>query len=166
MPDQPLSLATAAAGSPCMNAVAWLWGFLSEILEAKRSNAASLEGGFLEAKLQHGLCVLEVCATHSEKTDFDTQGWKIARLYAHKVQAQLDRGLVTWADFSEFKANPHPSELIAAKQELEQKLRVRKKPGDEGRKSDRLLCTNWNSSKVEGTKTKENAIVVMTALTA
>ena len=133
-----------------MNSVAWLWGYISEILEAKRSNADSLQGGVLEAKLQHVLCVLEVCATHSEKTDFDTQGWKIARLYAHKVQAQLDRGLVTWADFSEFKANPHPSELIAAKQELEQKLRVRKKPGDEGRKSDRPLCTTWNSSKVEG----------------
>ena len=135
-----------------MNAVAWLWGFMSEILETKSSNAASLEGGVLEAKLQHALCVLEVCATHSEKTDFDTQGWKIAKLYAHKVQAQLDRGLVTWSDFAEFKANPHPSELIAAKQELEQKLRVRKKPGDEGtgRKGEKLLCTTWNSSKVEG----------------
>ena len=135
-----------------MNAVSWLWGYLSEILEAKSSNATSLEGGVLEAKLQHALCVLEVCATHSEKTDFDNQGWRIAKLYAHKVQAQLDRGLVSWSDFAEFKANPHPSELIAAKQELEQKLRVKKKAGEDGtgRRGEKLLCTTWNSSKVEG----------------
>ena len=39
-----------------MNAVACLWGFMSEILEARSSNAASLEGGVLEAKLSM-LCV-------------------------------------------------------------------------------------------------------------
>ena len=139
-----------------MNAIVWLWGYLSEILAAKTDNALTLDAGVLEAKLQHALCVLEVCATHSEKTDFDTQGWKIARLYARKVQAQLDRDLVSWSDFAEFKANPHPSELIAAKQELEQKLRPRKKFGEDRDKpkgdrfGDRPLCTAWNSSKVEG----------------
>ena len=135
-----------------MNAIVWLWGYLSEILAEKSSTEGPMEAGVLDAKLQHALCVLEVCASHSEKTDFDTHGWRVAKLYAHKVQAQLERGLVDWLDFAEFKANPHPSELIAAKHELEQKLRVKKKTGEELRQrgGDRPLCTTWNSSKVEG----------------
>ena len=132
-----------------MNAIVWLWGYLSEILDTKTAGAdvPPLGPGVLEAKLQHALCVLEVCASHSEKTDFDNQGWKIAKLYAKKVQAQLDRGLVNWTDFSEFKANPHPSELIAAKQELEQKVR---KKVPENVRTDKSLCTTWNTSKTEG----------------
>ena len=109
------------------------------------------------AKLQHALCVLEVCASHSDKTDFNTHGWKIAKLYAQKVQAQLDRGLVCWSDFAEIKANPHTSELIAAKQELEQELEQKKAKkaaaGDiisDCRRGNKLLCGTWNSSKVEG----------------
>ena len=134
-----------------MNAIVWLWGYLSEILAAKTSNEVPMEAGVLDAKLQHALCVLEVCASHSEKTDFDTHGWRVAKLYAHKVQAQLDRGLVSWLDFAEFKANPHPSELIAATHELEQKQKVKKKAGEETRqKSDKPICSTWNSSKVEG----------------
>ena len=138
-----------------MNAIVWLWGYFSELLETRTTNPTSLDGGVLEAKLQHALCVLEVCATHSEKTDFDSQGWRIARLYAHKVQAQLDRGLVTWTDFSEFKSNPHPSELIAAKQELDQKKTFKRKQGEEVKEvrlkaGEKPLCTTWNVSKVEG----------------
>ena len=141
-----------------MNVVVWIWGYLSEILSSQSGGAPSMEPGVLEAKLQHALCVLEVCATHSEKTDFDHHGWKIARLYARKVQAQLDRGLVKWSDFTEFKSNPHPSELIAAKQELaglENNVKKKKafeevKEGSRGRQADRALCTTWNSSKVEG----------------
>ena len=134
------------------NAIVWLWGYLSELLDSRTNNPAALVHGVLEAKLQHALCVLEVCATHSEKTDFDSQGWKIARLYAHKVQAQLDRGLVTWESFAEFKANPHPSELIAAKQELDQRQRVAKKTKGEEVKANvgGPTCNTWNSSKVEG----------------
>ena len=101
--------------------------------------------------------MLEVCASHSEKTDYDGHGWKIARLYARKIQAQLDRGLVTWTDFDSFRGNPHPSELIAAKQELDQKLPPRKvKKTEEGagwseRDKDKPKgqCPTWNTSKVE-----------------
>ena len=55
-----------------MNAIVWLWGYLSEILDAKTAGAGvpPLEPGVLEAKLQHALCVLEVCASHSEKNRF------------------------------------------------------------------------------------------------
>ena len=81
-----------------MNAIVWLWGYLSEILDEKNANPASLESGVLQAKLQHALCVLEVCATHSEKSDFDHHGWRVAKLYARKVQAKLDRGLIHWKD--------------------------------------------------------------------
>ena len=136
-----------------MNAILWLWAFLAEMLEEHKTNQHHVDSGLLEAKLQHALCVLEVCASHSEKTDFDTHGWKIAKLYAHKVQAQLDRGLVCWSDFAEYKANPHPSELIAARQELEQKKAKKKVAGDvipDRPRGDKLLCGTWNSSKVEG----------------
>ena len=152
-----------------MNAIIWLWGYLSEILDEKNANPASLESGVLQANLQHALCVLEVCATHSEKNDFDHHGWRVAKLYARKVQAKLDRGLIGWKDFTEFKTNPHPSELIAAKQELEPKMRKKgferasdrgyERASDRGSdrgserdrgRGDRPLCTTWNSSKTEG----------------
>ena len=132
-----------------MNVVVWVWAYLAEILAAVGGTDSDLTNEELQAKLQHLLCVLQVCASHSEKTDFDHQGWKIARLYAKKVQAQLDRGLVSWSDFSVYRGNPHPSELIAAKEEL---VKVVKKknaedPGVQGR--GKLLCTTWNSSTVE-----------------
>ena len=125
----------------------WLFGFgLAEILAAVSGTHSDLTNEELQAKLQHLLCVLQVCASHSEKTDFDHQGWKIARLYAKKVQAQLDRGLVSWSDFSVFRGNPHPSELIAAKEEL---VKVVKKKNFEDPPRGKLLCTTWNSSTVE-----------------
>jgi hypothetical protein len=141
-----------------MNIVVWVWAYLAEILAAVAGNTSELTNEELQAKLQHVLCVLQVCASHSEKTDFDNQGWKIARLYAKKVQAQLDRGIVRWSDFSAYKGNPHPSELIAAKEELVQRVKKKKvedigtqqragqaTPGAAGK----LLCTTWNSSSVE-----------------
>ena len=131
-----------------MNVVVWMWGYLSEILATRTGSSPELEPGELEARLQHVLCVLEVCASHSDMSDFDHQGWKIARLYAKKVQAQLDRGLVTWDDFKLFRSNPHPSELIAAKQELEPKQVLNKKKQEELIKG-RGQCTTWNTSKVE-----------------
>ena len=139
-----------------MNVVVWVWAYLAEILAAVGGTDSDLTNEELQAKLQHLLCVLQVCASHSEKTDFDHQGWKIARLYAKKVQAQLDRGLVSWSDFSVFRGNPHPSELIAAKEEL---VKVVKKKNfedpprgkwvGEDPPRGKLLCTTWNSSTVE-----------------
>ena len=131
-----------------MNIVIWMWAYLSEILASRLGSATELKPGELEAQLQHALCVLQVCASHSEKTDFDHQAWKIARLYAKKVQSQLDHGLATWSDFSSYKNNPHPSELIAAKQEMEPKV-VNKKKGEDAKDKSKPLCTTWNTSKIE-----------------
>ena len=133
-----------------MNIVVWLWGCLSEILASRTGTHPELGPGELEARLQHILCTLEVCASHSDLTDFDHHGWKIARLYAKKVQAQLDRGLVSWEDFEIYRSNPHPSELIAAKQELEPKLSLPgKKKKEEEPVRPKGQCPTWNTSKVE-----------------
>ena len=133
-----------------MNIVVWVWAYLAEILSAISGGTSELDQGELQARLQHLLCVLQVCASHSEKNDFDHQGWKVARLYAKKVQAQLDRSLVVWSDFSTFRGNPHPSELIAAKEELVPKVIKQKKVDDGyGQGKSKILCTTWNSSTVE-----------------
>ena len=139
-----------------MNIVVWVWAYLAEILASL--NDDSTDQTELAAKLQHLLCVLQVCASHSEKNDFEHQGWKVARLYARKVQAQLDRGLVGWQDFSAYRGNTHPSELIAAKEELVQKAPKKKVEvaGGHVRGQDRLQsagsrpqCTTWNTSTAE-----------------
>ena len=139
--------------SDSMNIVIWMLGYLSEVLASRNGSLPELKPGDLEAKLQHVLCVLQVCASHSEKSDFDHQAWKIARLYARKVQAQLDQGLSTWSDFSSYRSNPHPSELISAKQEMEPRLipkKIEKKKAEED-KTDRskLPCLTWNTSSIE-----------------
>ena len=78
-----------------MNIVVWMWAYIAEILTSLQGQGQEIQHGDLVAKLQHALCVLQVCASHSERTDFDHQAWKIARLYAKKVQSQLDNGLAT-----------------------------------------------------------------------
>lgn len=135
-----------------MNLPIWVWGFVSELLATRTGLATPLMEGELESKLQHLLCVLEVTMVNSEKTDFNSQGWSIAKIYAKRVQQKLDRGLDTWLDFSRFGTDPHPSEMFAAKLEVERRPAPSKKKGEFEQNKDRkvrAMCPTWNTHEVE-----------------
>ena len=80
--------------------------------------------------MQHFLNVLEVALQPGNSPDFDNQAWKVARLYAEKVQQKVDRG-DTWLGFARrYGTDSHPHELMAAEKELAPKNT--KKKEDEG----------------------------------
>ena len=65
----------------------------------------------LETCLQHFLNVLEIALQHGSSADFDNQAWKVARLYAEKVQNKIDKG-DTWQGFQgSYGSDSHPHEL-------------------------------------------------------
>ena len=58
----------------------------------------TLPDGELETRLQHFLNVLEIALQPGSSADFDNRAWKVARLYAEKVQNKIDNG-DTWQGF-------------------------------------------------------------------
>ena len=101
-----------------MNLGLWCWSFIAELLATRTGQADPLPTGELEARLQHCLNVLEIALQPSVPTDFDNHGWKVARLYAEKVQHKLERG-DTWLGFEQrYGSDSQPHELMAAEKEL------------------------------------------------
>ena len=95
----------------------WSWAYVSELLATMTGQAPTLPDGELEAR-QPG-----------SAAEFDNQAWKVARLYAEKVQQKVERG-ETWLGFQE-------EEKTKTKQE--ERVRSIKRP-----------CSSWNTSSVEG----------------
>ena len=131
-----------------INLPIWVWAYVSEILSSRSGMTPSLPKGELEARLQHLLCVLQVTMLHSDKADFNTKGWTMASIYAKRVQQKLDRGLESWSDFRRFGSDPHPSEMIAAKAEVDRKSFLKKKE-DPVKVKPKQLCTTWNNCETE-----------------
>ena len=133
-----------------MNLPVWVWAYVSEILSSRTGLSPDMPRGELEARLQHLLCVLQVTLIHSEKTDFNTNGWTIASIYAKRIQQKLDRKLDSWESFKRFGHDPHPSEMFAAKTEADSKAPARKKKGVDRRGGKVTnMCTTWNNCEVE-----------------
>ena len=75
------------------------------------------------------------------------------------MQHKLDRKLENWSDFKRFGHDPHPSEMISAKTEVDRKVPAKKKR--EFEKNDQYkneqykteqskkLCTTWNTSDTQ-----------------
>ena len=146
---------TSKITSDKMNLGLWCWSFIAELLATRTGQADPLPTGELEARLQHCLNVLEIALQPSVPTDFDNHGWKVARLYAEKVQHKLERG-DTWLGFEQkYGSDSQPHELMAAEKELATKVVkvLPKQPKDEDSKKDdvkKKTCTTWNSSSTEG----------------
>ena len=107
--------------------------------------------------MQHFLNVLEIALQPSNPTEYDGQSWKVARLYAEKVQQKVDKGS-SWVAFEQrYGADSHPHELMAAQTELAPKVKPREarepkevKKGDKVKDSrEKRTCTTWNTSEVE-----------------
>ena len=148
---------TSKVTSDKLNMGLWCWGYVAELLASRTGQTPSLQPGELEARMQHFLNVLEIALQPSNPAEFDGHSWRVARLYAEKVQHKIDRG-ETWLNFeSRYGADSQPHELMAAKEEVRP---VRKpkdpikedpkgKPKDD-KKGTKRTCTTWNASSVEG----------------
>ena len=160
---------TSKVTSEKLNMGLWSWAFISELLATRTGRAPDLGPGELEARMQHFLNVLEIALQQSSVTDFEGQSWKVARLYAEKVQQKIDRGN-SWLVFQEkYGADSHPHELMAAQIELAPKPKVQVKAAEgtgragtgravgagtgtstgTGTGTGKRPCTTWNSSQVE-----------------
>ena len=143
---------TSKVTSDKLNMGLWCWSFIVELLATRTGQADPLPSGELEARMQHFLNVLEIALQPSAPTDFENHGWKVARLYAEKVQHKVERG-DTWLGFERrYGTDSQPHELMEAEKELAMKVpKVPKQPKDEDVKKDaKKTCTTWNSSSVEG----------------
>ena len=134
-----------------LNMGLWCWAYIAQLLASRKGSAPALQRGELEARMQHFLNVLEVALQPSNSAEYDGPSWKVARLYAEKVQQKVDKGS-SWAVFEQrYGTDTHPHELMAAQTELAPKLKPKdpkelKKP-KEGK--EKPTCTTWNSSEVE-----------------
>ena len=144
---------TSKITSDKLNLGLWCWSFISELLATRTGQAPSLQHGELEARMRHFLNVLEIALQPGNSSDFDNQAWRVARLYAEKVQQKVERG-ETWLGFEmKYGSDSQPHELMAAEKELAPKVVVKKKeevklkPKEDSKKRS---CTTWNSSSVEG----------------
>ena len=147
---------TPKVTSDKLNLGLWCWSYMAQLLATRTGQAPSLGQGVLEAKMQHFLNVLEIALQPSNPTEFDGHSWRVARLYAEKIQNKIDRG-ETWVKFDEkYGTDSQPSELMAAREELGPKQPPRRgKVKEEERKQEthkgsRRLCTTWNTSAIEG----------------
>ena len=145
---------TSKVTSDKLNMGLWCWSYVAELLATRTGQADPLPSGELEARMQHFLNVLEIALQPSAPTDFENHGWKVARLYAEKIQHKVERG-DTWLGFEQrYGADSQPHELMAAEKELAMKApKVPKQPKDEDVKvkdEKKKTCTTWNSSSVEG----------------
>ena len=148
--DCPVSW-TSKVTSDKLNLGLWCWAYIAELLASRTGQAPPLQQGELEAKLQHCLNVLEIALQPGNSTEFDNQAWRVARLYAEKVQQKLDRG-DSWLGFgAKYGTDSHPHELMAAEKELSSRPKKKEdeklKPTKDEKKK---TCTTWNTSAVEG----------------
>ena len=146
---------TTKITSDKLNMGLWCWSFIAELLATSTGQASSLPPGELEARMQHFLNVLEIALQPSAPTDFENHAWKVARLYAEKVQHKIERG-DSWLGFEQrYGSDSQPHELMAAEKELAPKaLKAPKQPKEEDVKlkdgEKKRTCSTWNSSTTEG----------------
>ena len=151
---------TSKVTSDKLNMGLWCWSYVAELLASRTGQTLSLQPGELEARMQHFLNVLEVALQPSNPAEFDGHSWRVARLYAEKVQQKIDRG-ETWLNFeARYGADSQPHELMAAKEEVKPVRKLREplkgdskvKTKDDKRDTNitKRTCTTWNTSSVEG----------------
>ena len=150
---------TSKVTSDKINLGLWSWSYVAQLLASRTGQAPTLGRGELEAKMQHFLNVLEIALQPSNPTEFEGHSWRIARLYAEKIQNKVDRG-ETWTKFDEkYGTDSQPSELMAAREEIGPRpaprkttptVRVKEDDKKDGAKVSRRPCTSWNTSTVEG----------------
>ena len=148
---------TSKVTSDKLNMGLWSWAYIAELLASRSGQAPSLQHGELEARLQHYLNVMEIALQPGNSSDFDNHAWKVAKLYAEKVQQKVDRG-GTWLGFEQrYGSDSQPHELMAAEKELAAKVPKKQKEEGIGRAkssddppSRKGACQTWNTSIVEG----------------
>ena len=94
----------------------------------------------------------------SNPNEYDGQSWRVARLYAEKIQQKVDKGSSWLAIEQRYGADSHPHELMAAQTELAPKFKpkeqkdvsyvkdVKKVDKTKDSRENKCVCTTWNTS--------------------
>ena len=94
------------------------------------------------ARLRHFVDVLETAALHSSATDFQCQGWTIARDFDSRVMADLEQGEVTW---------PTIATAACVTRNYNQAVHCNQfKPPQRLNDTDAPVCGSYNSGTTEG----------------
>ena len=128
-----------------MNIPVYAWGAVTEIIESLSGRTESLSEAELLGKLQHMQGVFEVCCINSTPVEYNSYGWTLARHYASKVQAKVDKGLLKW---DTLQPGIQTADLVAAQMEYPkppEKKAPTKKPEDE-----KQMCHTYNTCNIEG----------------
>ena len=141
---------------------AFMYGAVTELHSSLTGFSTPMDQETLEAKLQHIKNVIHVTCLNSSPTDFKPVAWLVGRTYHNLVQAKVDQGRESWAEFNTlYRGSPHASEMVAAEREHRAALskpalrQVQVGKGDKvadkvGDRSKKPLCSTWNECDTEG----------------
>ena len=93
------------------NLVLYVWGYVAQILASKQGLTTAMPEQEQLGRLQHLLHVLELCATQSSGTDFNSAAWLCAKNYSDRVFQDLDSGSTSWAQIG---PKMHPTNMMQA----------------------------------------------------
>lgn len=158
--DMPVEYAKSATAKN-INFAMFMYGAISEIHSSRIGISPPLEPGVLEAKLQHLLNVISVTCLNASPTDFKPVAWSVGRTYHNLVQAKVDSGRESWADFENYhRSSPHAAEMVAAEREHRAALnrpkqertqeRTQERKGEKKGDLDKPACFTWNDFEEEG----------------
>ena len=137
---------------------AFMYGAVAELHSSMTGLSAPMDQETFEAKLQHIMNVIHVTCLNSSPTDFKPVSWLVGRTYHNLIQAKVDHGRESWAEFNTlYRGSPHAPEMVAAEREHRAALtkpppkpvQVEKKDRF-GDKSKKPLCSTWNECETEG----------------
>ena len=74
----------------------WSYGYMKHLLACKTGTLPQLSHEEEVARMRHFLDMMETTALHSSMSDFQCEGWEIAREFDSRVMADIDQGEVTW----------------------------------------------------------------------
>ena len=135
---------------------AFIYGAVRELHSSLTGLASPMDQDTMEAKLQHVMNVVHVTCLNAAVTDFKPVAWTVGRTYHNLVQAKVDLGRESWADFNVlYRGSPHAAEMVAAEREHRALLnrpppKQAEKVGKGGEKAKKPLCSTWNDSETEG----------------
>ena len=133
------------------NLVLYVWGFIAQILASRQGATSPMSEPELVGRLQHLLHVLELCATQSSSTDFNSPAWLCARNYSDRVYQDLDSGATTW---SQIGPKMHPTNMMQAmvahpKVTFPPRQEKTGKTQNQPDTSPGLVCPKWSTCDVD-----------------
>ena len=131
------------------NLVLYIWGYVAQLLLSRQGHVTGMSDQEQNGRLQHLLHMLELCATQSSSTDFNSQPWLCAKNYSERVFHDLDAGATSW---SMIGPKMHPTNLMQAMASFP-KIKERSAWEKQNKKDDsnppQTVCTKWSTCTTE-----------------